>query len=287
MENQVQAQPFLKWVGGKRALLPQILPFIDEAEMLKKKQTYYEPFLGAGAVLFSVDNRIKKIGNDFNAQLIQTYIAVRDNPNKVISELELHKNVEQHYYKIRNLDREKGFESLSSELKAARFIFLNRTCFNGLYRVNSDGYFNVPFGKYKSPNFVNKDLILSASEFLNSKPKVKLTVGDYRKVTIKASKGDLIYFDPPYDPSSETSNFTSYSKNGFTKLDQAELRDEAVRLTKIGARILLSNSDTEFIRDLFKNKKMFKIHEVEIHRGIAAKAESRRKVNELIISNFS
>lgn len=284
--RSVPPQPFLKWVGGKRALLDQIRPFVSAWREENPKGRYFEPFIGAGAVFFDLDPSVKKYGNDFNADLIEVYEVIRDNPKGLLRELKKHVNTPEHFYEVRGWDRRPNFQNRSPVSRAARFIYLNRTCFNGLYRVNRSGYFNVPFGNYKSPNYLNPENILSVSEFLNLNPKPKFYSGDYRKCTSNARQGDFVYLDPPYDPISNTSSFTSYSNEGFGKDDQKDLRDEALRLTEIGATVLLSNSDTEFVRDIYSISNKFQIVSVKIHRGVGASAASRGITNELLIRNL-
>lgn len=282
-------RPFLKWAGGKRALLPEILPRIPEFS-----GRYIEPFLGAGAVMLAIPSDIPKVLNDFNSELISVYTSIRDFHEDLIRELKKHKNTSEYFYKVREWDRLSGYEDRPSIQKAGRFIFLNKTCFNGLYRVNSKGHFNVPYGRPSNPEIFNAKHLERVSEILNGiglegvkeSPKVKLSSGDFRNVTLKATKDDFIYLDPPYDPINTTSAFVSYQKEGFGRTNQIELRDEVVRLTKIGVPVLLSNSDTSFIRRIYREPKLFRIESIQVHRGIGASAASRGKVGEVLISNY-
>lgn len=279
--------PFLKWAGGKRALLGQILPNIPDFT-----GKYVEPFLGAGAVFFSMPIEIPKIVSDQNFELIDTFTAVRDDPDRLIDELRKHKNEKNYFLELRGLDRQSDFSNLDIFERAARFIYLNKTCFNGLYRVNSNGHFNVPYGYQKNPDIISERQIRSASYFLNQRDAAssqtfatQLFRGDYSQLTNKVAGDDFVYLDPPYHPVSATSNFVTYGKNGFTAANQEELRDEVVRLHNLGAKIMLSNSDTPLIRDLYSSAVFF-TKNVAVRRGISAKPESRTTVNELLITNF-
>ena len=282
--NSGQPKPFLKWAGGKRAVLPEILPRIPAFQ-----GRFIEPFLGAGAVLFAMPAETKKVANDFNSELIGVYKAVRDDLDRLVDELKKHKNTKEHFLKIREMDRSAGFHKLDPVAKAARFIYLNKTCFNGLYRVNADGYFNVPFGNYARPDIVSSENLMKVSDFLSHKISgrsgIRFMVGDFAKTTALAQPGDFVYLDPPYDPASGTSSFVNYQQQGFTKLDQERLRDEMIRLTKLGVPVLLSNSDTPFIRGLYSDRKMFRIEKIQVRRTISASVTSRGRVGEVLVSN--
>lgn len=277
--------PILKWAGGKRALLPKILPMIP-----KFTGTYFEPFLGAGALFFSMPHQTKKVGNDYNKDLIELYRVVRDNPEGLLSELRQHRNNKEHFYKVRAWDREANFHQRSAEERAARLIFLNKTCFNGLYRVNSRNEFNVPFGDLKNPDFISETNLLRMSSFLRSREKgkrlVTLKSGDYRRALKNAKGGDFVYLDPPYDPLSKTSSFVSYQTSGFSSADQETLKQEIDTLTARGVPVLLSNSATPLIRKLFSDKSVFRIKRVTANRTIGASINSRGKTAELLIDNF-
>ncbi|MBE2911719.1 Dam family site-specific DNA-(adenine-N6)-methyltransferase [Anoxybacillus flavithermus] len=276
MAKNKLAQPFLKWAGGKRQLLPEIRKYIP-----KKINTYYEPFLGAGAVLFDIQPK-KAVINDVNTELINTYIAIRDHVDELINDLKKHKNEKEYFYAIRDLDRKEEFKELSLVEKASRIIYLNKTCFNGLFRVNSQGHFNVPFGKYKNPQIVNEIVLRAVHNYLNSNDITILNV-DFEKAVENAKKGDFIYFDPPYDPVSDTSSFTGYSLYGFDKDDQIRLRDLFVELDKRGCKVLLSNSATDFIKDLYKD---FHIEVVSANRNINANASRRGRIDEVLVMNY-
>lgn len=276
MTKNKLAQPFLKWAGGKRQLLPEIRKYIP-----KKINTYYEPFLGAGAVLFDIQPK-KAVINDINTELINTYIAIRDHVDELINDLKKHKNEKEYFYAIRDLDRKEEFKKLSLVERASRIIYLNKTCFNGLFRVNSQGHFNVPFGKYKNPQIVNEIVLRAVHNYLNSNDITILNV-DFEKAVENAKKGDFIYFDPPYDPVSDTSSFTGYSLYGFDKDDQIRLRDLFVELDKRGCKVLLSNSATDFIKNLYKD---FHIEVVSANRNINANASRRGKIDEVLVMNY-
>jgi DNA adenine methylase len=282
-----QPGPFLKWAGGKRALLGDILPNIPEFS-----GKYVEPFLGAGAVFFQIGAGVQKVASDQNSELIDTFTVVRDDPERLIEELRKHKNDKDHFLAIREMDREAEFFTLDKVQRAARFIFLNKTCFNGLYRVNSNGHFNVPFGNQKNPDIVSEKQIQNASAYLNHRmPGSKkefasqLFTGDYKSVTKSVKNDDFVYLDPPYHPVSTTSNFVTYGKNGFNASHQEELRDEVLLMHNLGAKIMLSNSDTPLIRKLFSSRVFYK-KTVSVRRAISAKAEGRAPMSELLITNY-
>jgi DNA adenine methylase len=277
--------PILKWVGGKRALLPQIQKLLKTPEPGKR---YFEPFLGGGAVLFSqtIDNQL--VAGDINTELINLYQVVRDRPQQLIKKLTEFENTEEFYYKIRDLDRSPSWGRTSDVLKAARVLYLNKTCFNGLYRVNAAGQFNSPFGFYSRPNYLNEIEIYRLHRFLSSKTasgkeRVLLINESWKNLAKMGRVGDSFYFDPPYVPLSPTSSFTSYQSEGFNLKDQENLRDAAANLVEKGAYVLLSNSDTDLVRDLYGDKSLFRIHTVEINRGLAAKSSARKRITEVLI----
>jgi DNA adenine methylase len=279
------ATPILKWVGGKRTLLPEIQKLLHKPEPGKR---FFEPFLGGGAVIFSqtIDNQL--IAGDVNTELINLYEVVKSKPKELVRKLKEFRNDEEFYYKIRNMDRTQGWSSTSAVTRAARVLYLNKTCFNGLYRVNQSGQFNTPFGSYVRPNIVNEIEIYRLHNFLTSKTstgkdRVEILNASYKELARMGKSGDSFYFDPPYVPISPTASFTSYQSQGFSLADQEALRDEAARLVQKGARVLLSNSDNEIVRELYKDKNIFKIHTVGISRGIAAKASSRKRITEVLI----
>lgn len=269
----VKAQPFIKWAGGKRQLLKEL------TTGLPNFRNYHEPFLGGGALFFELFNKglIKHAHlYDYNDELITAYKAVKDMPFELIKELQkpIYKNDENEYYRIRALKLQSMLE------RAARLIYLNHTAYNGLYRVNSNGEFNVPFGNYKNPKLFSEEVILADSKALQN---AELHSGDFSMVLDYAEEGDLIYFDPPYNPLSVTSNFTSYTSADFSEEDQKRLAKVFGELDKRGCYVMLSNSSTELIRKLYKG---YYIRVVYANRAINCKADGRGKVQELIITNW-
>lgn len=277
MEINPLVAPVLKWAGGKRQLLPEITKHIPE-----QFSTYYEPFLGGGAVLFHLQPQ-KAVVNDVNEDLINVYLVIRDNVEELIESLKKHKNEKEYFYKIRELDRDKEkYNQLSSVEKASRIIFLNKTCYNGLFRVNSKGQFNVPFGRYKNPDIVNEATLRAVSDYFN-KAKIIFKCTDFEKAVEGIKKGDFVYFDPPYDPVSDTSSFTDYNIGGFDREDQKRLKELCDRLDKRGVKFLLSNSATDFILELYKG---YNITIVGANRAINSKANKRGKVDEVLVKNY-
>src|SRR5690606_5431642 len=200
--------PVVKWAGGKRQLIPEILKRIPPRETIS---TYYEPFVGGGAVLFHLQPK-RAVINDINEELINLYKVIRDDVEALIEDLKKHKNKKEYYYAIRELDRDPDiYNNLSPVEKASRTLYLNKTCFNGLYRVNNAGHFNVPFGRYKNPNIVNAETLRAVSRYFN-RARIRIVQGDFEDSVKWARQGAFVYFDPPYYPVSETANFTSYSE---------------------------------------------------------------------------
>ena len=276
------AKPFVKWVGGKRQLIPELLKYIP-----KNFNNYFEPFVGGGALFFELYNlgilKNKKVFLfDINEELINAYKIIRDYPNELIEKLKEFKSKhnKEFYYQIRELDRTNNYKKLNNIIKAARFIYLNKTCFNGLYRVNKKGYFNVPMGEYKNPKILDENNILLVSEALQN---TIIKHCDYKKVLEYAQKEDFIYFDPPYYPLNETSNFTSYTQEKFLEKEQIELFETFNILSQKGCFVLESNSDTKFIKNLY-NK--FRIEKVFANRSINSKANNRGKITEVLIRNY-
>jgi DNA adenine methylase len=271
-------QPFLKWAGGKRQLLPEIRKLIP-----KKIRRYYEPFIGGGAVLFGIQPKQATV-NDFNSELINCYQVIKDQPEELLEVIGQHQNTSEHFYHIRELDRTDKFKNMSPVQKAARILYLNKTCFNGLFRVNSQGQFNVPFGNYKDPVFADPAVIRAVSRYLNN-AEILFSVGDFADAVASTQQNDFVYFDPPYDPVSDTASFTGYSMNGFSKDEQQRLKKVCDSLTQQGVQLLLSNSDTPFIQELYGQGNYF-IKVVEARRNINAVGAGRGRVNELLISNY-
>lgn len=274
MSKNILLSPILKWVGGKRQLLNDIMPLVPT------RGTYVEPFLGGGAVLFAHQPK-KAIVSDYNFELMNVYQVVKNNPEQLIQLLQIHcaNNSEDYFYEIRELDRTEEYTELSQIEKAARILYLNKTCFNGLYRVNSSGYFNSPYGKYKNPNIVNAPVIRAMSKYFNEN-EITLLQGDYKEVLKKAKKGNFVYLDPPYMPISSSANFTGYTENGFGYKQQEELKQECDKLKNKGIRFVQSNSDCPEIRQLYKD---YTIRTVQAKRVINSNSAKRGEINEVLI----
>ncbi|MGI8500190.1 MAG: DNA adenine methylase, partial [Hassallia sp.] len=260
-------RPFLKWAGGKSKLIQQYLTYLPSKNTYKN---YYEPFLGGGAVFFHLQPS-NAILTDINAELITTYRCVRDNVEELIFLLKEHesKHSKDYYYSVRANPGKSDLEN------AARLIYLNKTCFNGLYRVNSQNKFNVPLGKYKNPNICPEDLLIAASEALYQ---AEIKQANFTEILNHATNSDdFVYFDPPYYPISKTSYFTSYTNYSFEENQQIQLRDIFVKLSERDVMVMLSNSDCEFIRNLYSN---FNIYTISATRAINSNAKKRGKINE-------
>ena len=270
IQPDISPRPFLKWAGGKSKLIQQYIPHFT-----KSFHTYYEPFLGGGSVFFHLLPK-SAVLTDINPELINVYRCVRDKVEPLISLLAEHqqKHNQNYYYRIRQRSYDTDVE------KAARLIYLNKTCFNGLYRENSKGQFNVPIGQYKNPKICHPDLLYSVSAALKS---AQIEVRDFEQILNYAKSDDLVYFDPPYYPISTTSNFTAYSRYSFSKDDQIRLRDVFAELARCGVKVMLSNSDCEFIRDLYSE---FKIHNVSAARAINSNAKKRGKIGEVLVTSY-
>lgn len=279
MRKNKLVKPILKWVGGKRQLLDEI------DQRLPKKISYYvEPFVGGGAVLFDKQPQHARI-NDYNEELINVYRVVKDNPNELIKELAVHEEKNEQlgsewFYHVRGLDRESNFDELSNVEKAARIIYLNKTCFNGLFRVNSAGQLNVPYGRYKHPNIVNEVGIRALHKYF-SEADIDMRQGDFAECLKDLPKGAFVYLDPPYMPITATSAFTGYTQEGFGYDEQVRLRDECIKLREQGIHFLQSNSDCKEIRELYKD---FKIETVAAKRSINSRGDRRGAVKEVLIS---
>ena len=277
----VTPKPFVKWAGGKR----QLISVLNE-NLPKSFGTYFEPFLGGGALLFNMlteKNKQKCSISDLNSDLVLSYTTIRDRVDDLISSLKQHekyykKDSKSYYYSIRESNPKNEIE------KTSRLLFLNRTCFNGLYRVNSKGKFNVPLGKYTNPNIVNEDNLRSVSHILTSS-KVKIQCRDFEAVLRDAKKGDLVYFDPPYQPITETANFTSYTNKNFTFDDLNRLADLCMKLDSKGCNVLLSNSNSKEVADIFSSKS-WKISKIKANRSINSNSNKRTGHFELLIKNY-
>ncbi len=272
--EKVACSPFLKWPGGKRQLLGELLKRLP-----REYNRFFEPFVGGGALFFKIKPNYGYI-SDINPDLINLYEVIQNNVEELIKSLKKHKNTEKYFYELRGTDRFDEYKYWSKVEKASRLIYLNKTCFNGLYRMNSDGYFNVPFGFYKNPKIVDEDNLIACSALLK---KTEITSASFEAVERKARKGDFVYFDPPYVPLNKTSSFTKYYKDDFDLDSQFALREVCDKLTKRGVYYMLSNSYTETVKDLYKN---YNAKIVKASRAINCKAEGRGKINELIITNY-
>lgn len=297
--SQIKAKPFLKWAGGKTQLLSTIDKFLPDFFPTQKDVTYIEPFVGGGAMLFFMlqkyPNIKRAVINDINSHLINTYKVIKENPYSLIDFL---KGLQSTFKKIKDYDGQKKFYldirrsfnegGLSDIEEAAYMIFLNRTCFNGLYRENSKGAFNVPFGKYDNPNICDESLLLIDSQLLQ---KVEILNGDFSITESHVNGNSLIYLDPPYRPLNATSNFNSYVKESFNDDEQRRLKAFFASLTEKGCSVLLSNSDCKvynekdtFFDELYKD---YFIERVYAKRNINANASKRGILTELLIRNYS
>ncbi len=276
-------KPFVKWVGGKRQLAKQFrdLDLYPPDEFNPETGTYFEPFVGGGAMFFDLLPK-KAILSDLNSELTTAFNIIKENVLDLIKALRKHKqkNNKEYFLKV----RAQNIAKLSNLEIAARFIYLNRTCFNGMYRVNKSGGFNVPFGKYENPLICDEKNLLKINEKLKG---IKILNEDYKKALEKAKKGDFVYFDPPYYPINATSSFTSYTKEGFLKKEQTELRDTFLKLHKKGCFVMLSNSDTPFIKNLYSNlDKKISINNIYASRAINSNASKRGKIKEVVVINY-
>lgn len=271
--------PIFKWGGGKRQLLHEILPKIPP------HTRYYEPFIGGAAVLFGLKPEYAVI-NDFNEELVNTYRVIRDSPDELIELLKVHssRNSVEYFYEVRSWDRDLESYSLLSEAeKAARTLYLNRTCFNGLYRVNSQGHFNTPCGKYKKPEIVNAERIRTIHEYLFAN-KIDIRCGDYKDALKHIRRGAFVYFDPPYmPPENGEDTFTGYTVDGFGVRQQEELKEVCDTLTEKGVKFMLSNSSCSFIKDLYKE---YHVEIVQARRNVSADAKKRIKIDEVLVTNY-
>lgn len=278
--KQYKVKPFVKWAGGKTQILEKIREY-----MPKKFNMYYEPFLGGGAVFFDLVPS-KAVISDSNKELVSAFKCFQNKESfeLLIDEVIKHQNnhSEEYYYQIREVDRSKRYEFLPDYVKAARMIYLNKSCFNGLYRVNSKGYFNVPSGKYEKVNAYDEKLYLNIFSYFSSN-KITILNEDFEKVVSSAKKNDFVYFDPPYDTYEEQNNFTSYSKENFGKDEQVRLSEVFKRLSKKGVYVMLSNHNTKLINELYKD---FNINVIQAKRSINSKANGRGNVEEVIITNY-
>ncbi|HVR03554.1 MAG TPA: DNA adenine methylase [Polyangia bacterium] len=269
---EADAKPFLKWVGGKRQLLPHLIPRAPKADDIG---TYYEPFLGGGALFFHL-RPARAVLSDSNVRLIRAYSGLRDDPDGVIDRLKAyrHHHGKPFFLKMRSLD----VDAQTDAGVAAWLIYLNRTAYNGLYRVNSKNLFNVPFGDYKKPLICDEENLRACSRVLKRAGKIE--VRDFSQVLNEARSGDFVYFDPPYAPLTSTSKFTDYTSGGFGDKDQIRLRDVALELKNKGVRVLLSNSSARRVSKWYED---FDSISVGARRSVNCKPGSRGPVQELLI----
>lgn len=281
--NHPQAKPFIKWAGGKRGLIEQLF-----AKFPTDFNNYHEPFLGGGAIFFELYSRgmlksKKTYLSDINSELINAYNVVKNKPNALIAELKIYKknHRKEFYYQTRELDRSDGFKLLSALDRATRFIYLNKTCFNGLYRVNSKGYFNTPIGSYKNPNIADEETILNASQALQN---ATISNQAFDKTLSAANPNDFIYFDPPYYPLTKTASFTAYDETAFLDKKQEQLFHTFKKLHQRKCIVMKSNSNTDFIKDMYKK---YTIDFVQANRFINSKADGRKKIDEVLIRSLA
>lgn len=289
-ERKVSAKPFLKWAGGKSKLLPELLERMP-AELGGR---YFEPFLGGGALFFAthggntqapshgLSDGVARVPvlSDVNPELVNAYRVVRDDLDALLRLLRAHKHNKRYYYRIRDADRDPGYWTWAPLERASRLIYLNKTCFNGLYRVNSRGEFNVPFGDYESPTIADEDNLRACSAALAG---ADIECASFESVSSIARAGDFVYFDPPYAPVSATAHFTGYAKGGFSADLQRSLADVCRSLDQRGVRFMLSNSNAPLVVDLYRS---FRVETVYAPRAINAKGDRRGKVAEIIVRNY-
>ena len=269
-----KAKPFVKWVGGKTQLLPEL-----RSRIPNNFSKYFEPFIGGGALFFDYSPKRSTL-IDINEELTNAYKVIKDRTDELIADLHQHIYEKDYYYQIRNVDRTSEYQTWSDVRRASRLIYLNKSCFNGLYRVNSKGEFNTPMGKYKNPKIVDEINLRACSQAL---AKAKIITGSFLEVEALVTSNDFVYFDPPYAPLNATSNFTGYSKQGFDNQMQLDLRDLCDRLNQRGIRFMVSNSNAPLILDLYRD---YKIELVYAARAINSKANKRGKIPEVIVTNY-
>ena len=277
MKKNKLVAPVLKWVGGKRQLLDTFIPLLPD-----KTDIYCEPFVGGGAMFFALQPKTAYI-NDINDELIRVYQAIKNDVENLIIALKEFKNEAECFYATRDWDRDKNkYDSFSDVQKAARVLYLNKTCYNGLFRVNNAGEFNSPFGSYRNPNIINAPTLRAVNSYLNA-TNIHLTSIDYAEVVKKLPKNAFVYLDPPYDPVSDTSSFTGYAKGGFSHDDQIRLRECCDDLNERGLRFMLSNSATTFIKDQYA---AYNITVVHAKRSINSDGTKRGEVDEVVVRNY-
>lgn len=277
MRKDKRVAPVVKWVGGKRQLLDVLIPLLP-----KRITTYCEPFVGGGAMLFRRQPATAYV-NDINEELMNLYEVIRDNVEDLIIALKEHKNESDYFYEIRDWDRNREQYAKRSKVeRASRMVYLNKTCYNGLFRVNNSGEFNSPFGNYKKPNIVNSETMRAVSKYFNT-ANIILSSKDYGEVLRELPKGSFVYLDPPYDPVSDTANFTGYSKGGFGRGEQVRLREYCDELNQRGIKFMLSNSATDFILDQYRS---YNMKTVRAKRAINSVGAKRGGVDEVVVRNY-
>lgn len=276
MKKNKLVLPVVKWVGGKRQILHEIEKYIP------KFSTYYEPFVGGGAVLFHIQPS-KAIINDVNSELVSLYEVIRDHVDELIEDLRKHKNEDEYFYSIRELDRDKKlFNQLTPVQRASRIHFLNKTCYNGLFRVNRAGEFNTPFGGYKNPNIINEITLKAVSNYFR-KANIVIKCCDFEESLKGIRRGSFVYLDPPYDPVSGSASFTGYDKGGFDRNEQERLKKVCDDLNRRGVKFLLSNSATDFIKGLYAD---YNIEVIKAKRAVNSKGDLRGGVDEVLVRNY-
>lgn len=277
MQQDPLVSPVVKWAGGKRQLWPEI-----KKEIPQSFSTYYEPFVGGGAVLFALQPS-QAVINDVNEELINVYRVIRDQLDDLLQDLKQHKNESDYFYQIREQDRNpQVYAELSNVQRASRTLYLNKTCYNGLFRVNQQGEFNAPFGRYKNPNIVNEKTLTAVSAYLN-RAQITLQTGDFVQAVAGLDQTSFVYFDPPYDPISQSASFTGYDQGGFPRSEQIRLKELCDSLNKQGVKFLLSNSATEFILELYRD---YDLRMVQAKRSINSNARKRGAVAEVLVKNY-
>lgn len=274
-------KPIVKWVGGKRGILEELKEKIPQS-FDKENNAYYEPFVGGGALFFDLSPSHGGI-NDANRELINLYKVIRDDVDTFIEELSSYPYDKDFYYEIRGLDRREGYPGFLDPVRlAARTLYLNRTCFNGLYRVNKKGQFNTPFGRYSHPKICDDKALKNMSLYLHDND-ISISSGDFSQSIKDAHKGDLVYLDPPYVPLSTTSSFASYTSSGFSGADQERIKEVVDSLSKEGVYVMISNSSCEEVFDLYSE---YNIDTVKVARKVNSNSKNRGKIDEVIITNY-
>jgi len=275
--KDIKPKPFIKWVGGKKQLLPEL-----QKRLPKDCSSYFEPFVGGGALMWTLNKSQWKriVINDYNPELINLYKVVRERPEELLESLERHFNTREYFFQVRNLDRCASYEDLDSLSKASRFLYLNKTAFNGVWGVNSKGQSIVGYGYYKNPRAVDGDLVLACSSFLET---VEILNGDFEITRNKIDADSFVYFDPPYVPFSGKSGFVNYTKNSSDAIIHTRIKNFCDDLNEAGVKWMLSNSSAPLVYDLYEG---YNIEEVLVQRYISPKTSGRKKVTEVIIRNY-